>query len=481
MTAPVLPPARPRILLQEDSVANGRKRDPTEKAGQPPSPWGRGSGGGVSGSRSIAGSGTGSSAADPSPSPSPKGRGIRAAPISQIDASSQEAKDGPADLAVYIHWPFCLSKCPYCDFNSHVRETIDIAAWQAAYLNQIGACAARTGPRRVTSLYFGGGTPSLMPAQTAGAIIDETARAWTLEPDAEITLEANPAAVDRARFAGFAAAGVNRVSIGVQSFDDRDLQFLGRNHSAADARHALRLARRSFGRFSFDLIYALPGQTAADWRMRLRGALAEAGDHLSLYQLTIEPGTAFHAQWQRGDLATPDDDTAGALYETTQEAMEAAGLPAYEISNHARPGAESRHNLAYWRYGDYAGIGPGAHGRLTLGGARHATRQHRAPEVWLERASRADDPQAADQGSTIVSGAEAVVEAVMMGLRTAKGVPLARLADLGDALEDIWTALDRDAVARLAEAGLLADDPDRLRATAAGRQRLNAVLAAILR
>ena len=392
-----------------------------------------------------------------------------------------EKEREPADLAVYIHWPFCLSKCPYCDFNSHVRERIDIAAWQAAYLNRIRACAARTGPRRVTSLYFGGGTPSLMPPETAGAVIDAVAAAWALAPDAEITLEANPAAVDRDRFAGFAAAGVNRVSIGVQSFDDRELQFLGRNHTAADARQALRLARRYFGRYSFDLIYALPEQTAAHWRRQLRGALAEAGDHVSLYQLTIEPGTAFHAQWARGDLATPDDDAAGGLYETTQEAMDAAGLPAYEISNHARPGAESRHNLTYWRYGDYAGIGPGAHGRLTIGGRRHATRQHRAPEVWLERASRAGDPLAAERGSTVVSGAEAVVEAVMMGLRTAEGVPLARLAALGETPADVGAALDRSAIARLAEAGLLADDPDRLRATAAGRQRLNAVLAAILR
>ena len=391
----------------------------------------------------------------------------------------------PDDLAVYIHWPFCLLKCPYCDFNSHVRERIDIAAWQAAYLRQIRACAARTGPRRVTSLYFGGGTPSLMPPETAGAIIEAVAEAWTLERAAEITLEANPAAVDRERFSGFAAAGVNRVSIGVQSFDDRELQFLGRNHSAGDARQALRLARRYFGRFSFDLIYALAGQTAADWRRQLRGALAEAGDHLSLYQLTVEPGTAFHAQWARGELATPDDDTAGGLYETAQEVTEAAGLPAYEISNHARPGAESRHNLTYWRYGDYAGIGPAAHGRLTLAGARHATRHHRAPEVWLERALRTDDPLAAERGSTVVSGAEAVVEAVMMGLRTAEGVPLARLAALSDDPEgvpdDVWAALDRDAVARLAEAGLLEDEPDRLRATPAGRQRLNAVLAAILR
>ena len=384
--------------------------------------------------------------------------------------------NGAADLAVYIHWPFCLSKCPYCDFNSHVRESIDPAAWQAAYLRQIEAYAERIGARRIASIFFGGGTPSLMPAETVSAIVDAVATAWSLDGDAEITLEANPAAVDRERFAGFAAAGVNRVSIGVQSFDDRALRFLGRGHSAGDARTAIRLAGRYFDRFSFDLIYALPEQTDRDWRGQLRDALAEAGGHLSLYQLTIEPGTAFHAQWARGDLVTPDEDAAGNLYETTQDVLEAAGLPAYEISNHARPGAESRHNLTYWRYGDYAGIGPGAHGRIAVGGVRHATRHHRAPEVWLERASRAADPFAAEQGSTTVSDAEAVVEAAMMGLRTAEGVPLARLAALGDA----EAAIDRDAVARLADAGLLEDDPDRLRATAAGRQRLNAVLAAIL-
>ena len=392
-----------------------------------------------------------------------------------------ERERRPASLAVYIHWPFCLSKCPYCDFNSHVRERVDTATWQAAYLNQIRSVAARTGPRRVTSLYFGGGTPSLMPPATAGAVVDAVAAAWTLERDAEITLEANPAAVDRDRFSGFAAAGVNRVSIGVQSFDDRDLQFLGRNHSPGDARLALRLARRYFDRFSFDLIYALPGQTAPGWRTQLAEALSEAGDHLSLYQLTIEPGTAFHVQWERGELATPDDDTGGGLYEITRETMDAAGLPAYEISNHARPGAESRHNLTYWRYGDYAGIGPGAHGRLTVAGVRHATRHHRAPEVWLERASRTDDPCAAERGSAAVSGAEAIIEAVMMGLRTAEGVPFARLSALGEVPEDIGDALNRDAMARLAEAGLLTDEPDRLRATAAGLQRLDAVLAAILR
>ena len=385
--------------------------------------------------------------------------------------------NGAADLAVYIHWPFCLSKCPYCDFNSHVRERIDPAAWQAAYLRQIEAYAKRIGARRIASIFFGGGTPSLMPPETVSAIVDAVAAAWSLDGDAEITLEANPAAVDRNRFAGFAAAGVNRVSIGVQSFDDRALRFLDRGHSADDARTAIRLAGRYFDRFSFDLIYALPEQTDRDWRAQLRDALAEAGGHLSLYQLTIEPGTAFHAQWARGDLVTPDEDAAGNLYETTQDVLEAAGLPAYEISNHARPGDEARHNLTYWRYGDYAGIGPGAHGRIAVGGVRHATRHHRAPEVWLERASRAGDPFAAEQGSTIVSDAEAIAEAAMMGLRTTEGVPLARLGALGD----VGATLDRDAMARLAEAGLLEDDPDRLRATAAGRQRLNAVLGAILR
>ncbi len=383
---------------------------------------------------------------------------------------------GPA-LAVYIHWPFCLSKCPYCDFNSHVRDRIDPAAWQAAYLRQIGAYADRIGRRRVTSLFFGGGTPSLMPPETAGAIIDRTAAVWQLDEAAEITLEANPAAVDRSRFAGFAAAGVNRVSIGVQSFDDRALRFLGRTHSAADARNALRLARRHFSRTSFDLIYALPGQSAGDWRRQLRGALAEAGGHLSAYQLTIEPGTAFHAQWARGELATPDEDAAGGLYETTQAVLEAAGLPAYEISSHARPGEESRHNLTGWRYGDTVGIGPGAHGRIVIGGTRHATRHHRAPEIWLARAGSAADPMAAESGSTVIGESDAIVEAVMMGLRTAEGVPHARLAGLGDAA----AVLDGGAIAGLVRAGLLHDDPDRLRATAAGRQRLNAVLTAILR
>ena len=385
-------------------------------------------------------------------------------------------------LAVYIHWPFCLSKCPYCDFNSHVRDSIDAAAWQAAYVAQIRAGAERTGPRRITSIFFGGGTPSLMPPGVAGAVIDAIAgtgagaAGWTLDADAEITLEANPAAVDRHGFEGFAAAGVNRVSIGVQSFDDTALRFLGRAHDSGDARRAIAAARACFQRFSFDLIYALPGQSVAEWRTALGDALSEAGDHLSLYQLTIEPGTAFHTLWARGDLAVPAADDAGGLYEATQEILEDAGLPAYEISNHARPGQESRHNLTYWRYGDYAGIGPGAHGRITLGGVRHATRQHRAPEIWLERALDTANPLAPEQGSTTVSGPEAALEAVMMGLRTAEGVPLARLRPLADP-EDV---LDAGRIAHLIDGGLLADEPGWLRATPAGRQRLDAVLAAIL-
>ena len=359
---------------------------------------------------------------------------------------------GPADLAVYIHWPFCLSKCPYCDFNSHVRESIDPAVWQAAYLRQIEAYAKRIGERRIASIFFGGGTPSLMPPETVSAIVDAVAAAWSLDGDAEITLEANPVAVDRNRFAGFAAAGVNRASIGVQSFDDRALRFLGRGHSAGDARTAIRLAGRYFDRFSFDLIYALPEQTDRDWRGQLRDALAEAGGHLSLYQLTIEPGTAFHAQWARGDLVKrPTRTQPAACTRPRKTCWRPPACRPTRFPTMPGPATESRHNLTYWRYGDYAGIGPGAHGRIAIGGVRHATRHHRAPEVWLERASRAADPFAAEQGSTTVSDAEAVAEAAMMGLRTAEGVPLARLAALGDA----EAALDRDAMARLADAGLL--------------------------
>ncbi|MCY4309757.1 MAG: radical SAM family heme chaperone HemW [Rhodospirillaceae bacterium] len=383
----------------------------------------------------------------------------------------------PCTLAVYIHWPFCLSKCPYCDFNSHVREEVDIAAWKNAYARQLSAYAERTGPRRVTSVFFGGGTPSLMPPVLVEAIIETVIACWDIDAGVEITLGATPAVVDRQRFEGFAAAGVNRVSIGVQSFDNAALAFLERGHSGEDARRAVELASRLFGRFSFDLIYALPEQTVATWRHQMDNALVLADGHLSLYQLTIEPGTAFHSAWRRGKLMVPDEDAAGALFETTQEVMEAGGLPAYEISNHARPGDESRHNLTYWRYGDYIGIGPGAHGRFQINEIRHGTRHHHMPEVWLDQALNGVSPMAPEQGSSIIGDAEARLEAVMMGLRTVEGVSLAMTGVPGEP----ESPMDAEVVMDLTGKGLLTCDSERLRATATGRQRLNAILAAILR
>ncbi|MCB9958856.1 MAG: coproporphyrinogen III oxidase [Rhodospirillaceae bacterium] len=423
-----------------------------------------------------------------------------------------DAAPAADDLALYVHWPFCKAKCPYCDFNSHVREAIDQARWRAALVAELDHVAQMVGRRRVTSIFFGGGTPSLMAPQTAAAVIARAADAFDLAPECEITLEANPTSVEAAAFQGFRAAGVNRVSLGVQALNDADLGALGRQHSAAEARAAVALAARLFGRFSFDLIYARPGQTEARWRAELAEALTMAGDHLSVYQLTIEPGTAFEGRARRGELDLPDEDTQAGLYEATQEVLEAAGLAAYEISNHARPGAECRHNLAYWGYRDYAGIGPGAHGRLTLSrcapglrrpasppghpiqdtvvgdrvgeqaeteGARDfgrvATRTHRAPEVWLERVERSGHGEHPRQP---IDAATAIEEALMMGLRLSRGVDLADLA--GRLGSDPARRLDTRAVDRLVDAGLLARSGTCLRATPAGLQRLNAVLAAIL-
>ena len=372
-----------------------------------------------------------------------------------------------AGLGIYVHWPFCRSKCPYCDFNSHVREAVDEARWRAALVRELEHFARESGGRTIASIFFGGGTPSLMPPATTAALIDRAAALWRLADDVEITLEANPTSVEAARFAAFRAAGVNRVSLGVQAFDDAALAFLGRGHDAAQARAALGLAARHFPRFSFDLIYARPDQTAAAWQAELNEALACAGDHLSVYQLTIEPGTAFHTRRARGELAMPDEATQAALYETTQDALEAAGLPAYEVSNHARPGAEGRHNLIYWRGGDYLGIGPGAHGRLTLADGRCGTRTHRAPEAWLERVERRGH---GEQPREAIDARTAAVEALLMGLRLAEGVQRPRVA----------AVLDHHAERRLMAAGLLAHTSGRLRATPAGRQRLDAVLAALL-
>ena len=378
-------------------------------------------------------------------------------------------------LALYIHWPFCKSKCPYCDFNSHVRDAVDQRRWRDALLAELDQAAAETEGRRIGSIFFGGGTPSLMDPATVAALIARAQARWGLAADAEITLEANPTSVEAARFAALAEAGVNRLSLGVQALDDRALRFLGRGHDAAEARAAIELARRHFARYSFDLIYARPGQTEAGWLAELDRALALAGDHLSLYQLTIESGTAFATAYARGDFALPDEELAGALFEATQERLATAGLPAYEVSNHARPGGESRHNLAYWRGQDYAGIGPGAHGRLTLGATRFAIRRHRAPETWLAAVERTGEGSAE---RVALTPAERSRELLMMGLRLAEGVDRTRFR--AAASGEIEASLDRARLEDLVAGGFVTLDAQGLRATAAGRQRLNAVLGALL-
>lgn len=383
---------------------------------------------------------------------------------------------GNEGFGLYIHWPFCLSKCPYCDFNSHAAKVIDQDQWHRSLLAELDHWAALAGTdgRRLTSIFFGGGTPSLMDPATTAALIDRATGLFACADNLEITLEANPGTVDQARFEGFRTAGVNRVSLGVQALDDQALRFLERRHDAADALTAVATAQRLFPRFSFDLIYARPGQTADDWRHELRQALTFAGDHLSLYQLTIEQGTRFFGDHARGDFALPDEDTAVALWDITQEETQAAGLPAYEVSNHARPGQESRHNLIYWRGGDYLGIGPGAHGRLTLDGIPHATRQHRAPEKWLEmvaadgHATRALTPLDADDRAE---------ELILMGLRLSEGIDADRFARLtGRPLSSIINA---DALTHLRSEGLIEPEAP-LRTTAAGRLTLNAVIAALV-
>ena len=384
---------------------------------------------------------------------------------------------GPTDagFGIYMHWPFCRSLCPYCDFNSHVADWIDQGRWQRALVGELDHFAADTSGRRVTSAFFGGGTPSLMAPETVAECLAAIRRHWRVAPELEVTLEANPTSVEAGRLAAFAEAGVNRISLGVQALDDDALSQLGRTHSRAEAVAAVELAARLFERYSFDLIYARPGQTLAAWRRELADALSLAGDHLSLYQLTIEPGTPFHAAQARGDLTLPGEDTAAALYEATQRVLEDAGLPAYEISNHARPGAACRHNLTYWRYGDYIGVGPGAHGRLTLDGRVTATRQHRAPAAWLRRVEA--DGHATRLRETL-TGPVVREEMLLMGLRTADGIDRAGFAArTGLALEQALGVERRQA---LIDGGFLVLDADGLRATAAGRQRLNAVLATLL-
>nr|MCU0955264.1 radical SAM family heme chaperone HemW [Hyphomicrobium sp.] len=326
-------------------------------------------------------------------------------------------------FGVYVHWPFCAQKCPYCDFNSHVRFSgWDEPRFLAAYLRELSEVKDRVGPQPVQSIFFGGGTPSLMQPSTVAAILDQIAGLWTIVPGAEITLEANPNSVEASRFAGYRAAGVNRVSIGVQSLRDTELKRLGRLHSVSEAKAAIEIAQRTFDRFSFDLIYARPGQTLREWREELSEALVMAAGHLSLYQLTIEPDTPFAELHARGKLVVPDPDAALDLYALTQEMTAAKGLHAYEISNHAVPGEESRHNLLYWRYGVYAGVGPGAHGRLVLSdGTRLATATERNPERWVERVQTAGHGFVEEQ---VLSLEEQADEMLLMGLRLAEGVDL---------------------------------------------------------
>jgi oxygen-independent coproporphyrinogen-3 oxidase len=370
-------------------------------------------------------------------------------------------------LALYVHWPFCVSKCPYCDFNSHVRAQIDQDAWRDALLADLAHEAKLLPGRTLTSIFFGGGTPSLMEASTVAAIIEAARARWKAAGDIEITLEANPNSVEAARFADLAAAGVNRLSLGVQSFDDESLRFLGRAHSAAEGLAALDVAQKQFPRVSFDLIYALPGDIEEGWSRTLQRALSLGTTHLSLYQLTIEPGTRFASKVARHDFEPLDSDRAASLYELTDEMTSAAGLPAYEISNHAAPGAESRHNLTYWRYRDYSGIGPGAHGRRT--GMR--TVRHRKPENFLSALLRNGNGLAEEEALTVQEAAD---EALVMGLRLREGID-------ADALKKRFgkAIVDRTRVERLVESGHLEKDGARIALTASGRLVLDRVLAEI--
>jgi putative oxygen-independent coproporphyrinogen III oxidase len=367
-------------------------------------------------------------------------------------------------FGVYVHWPFCRAKCPYCDFNSHVRHNgIDEARFLSAYLRELGYFASRAPGRSVGSIFFGGGTPSLMQPGTVAAILDAIAGHWPIEDGVEITLEANPTSVEAENFAGYRSAGVNRLSLGVQALDDASLKALGRQHTAQEALDALALAKRHFGRVSFDLIYARESQTAQNWEQELKQAIDHAAEHLSLYQLTIEDGTPFAARHKAGTLRVPDGAKARALYLLTQELTETAGLPAYEISNHARPGSESRHNLLYWRGHDYAGIGPGAHSRVTRDGAKRALSTIKSPEAWMAKVEARGHGLASDEP---LSAAESAEEYLLMGLRLAEGIDLKRLAH----------RIDEKRIGVLESEGLLARNGDRLTATPSGRLVLDRLI-----
>lgn len=383
--------------------------------------------------------------------------------------------EGTPDIGfgVYVHWPFCKAKCPYCDFNSHVRHGgVDQDRFAQALVRELETMAARLPGRTVTSVFFGGGTPSLMTARTTETVLSAISALWQVDPAAEITLEANPTSVEASRFGDYRAAGVNRVSIGVQSLDDRALKFLGRQHTSHEALEAVALARHGFERVSFDLIYGRPGQTEAAWRDELGAALDLEPDHLSLYQLTIEPGTAFAALHDAGSLAMPDDDHLAALYRSTGEFCAERGLAAYEVSNYALPGAESRHNLIYWRYGEYAGVGPGAHSRLVEPHGRVSIETIEHPETWLEAVRERGTGHAAERP---LSQGECADEMLLMGLRLSEGVSLERYAAMGG------TPIDPRKLDELVGLGLIATGPGdgHIRATPDGRLVLNAVIAAL--
>ncbi|MFZ5963612.1 radical SAM family heme chaperone HemW [Thalassococcus sp. BH17M4-6] len=374
-------------------------------------------------------------------------------------------------FGLYVHWPFCEAKCPYCDFNSHVTAFVDQGRWARAFASEVARVARQTPGRVLNSVFFGGGTPSLMAPQTVATILDAVRDHWILANDVEITLEANPRSVEAGRFRGFADAGVNRVSLGIQSLRETDLKRLGRLHDVGEARAAFETARAVFDRVSFDLIYARQGQSLQDWREELTEALAMSGDHMSLYQLTIEPGTAFWDRARAGGLrGLPDGDLGADMYELTQDLCDAAGLPAYEVSNHARPGSESRHNLIYWRYGDYAGIGPGAHGRLTVDGQKVATVGWAAPGAWITAAEAGDGTQT----SEMIHPQDQVGEYLMMGMRVLEGVDMGRLRAL-------WPgSVSEERVSQLQELGLVWADERRLGVTAKGRLLLNSVVAELM-
>jgi oxygen-independent coproporphyrinogen-3 oxidase len=379
------------------------------------------------------------------------------------------------NLAIYVHWPFCVSKCPYCDFNSHVGDTHAQEKWRQAYRRELEYYAALLPSRTITSIFFGGGTPSLMEARTVESILQNIARLWRIDTNAEITLEANPSSTEAAKFADFRKAGVNRLSLGVQSLNEDALKFLGRAHDAAEAKNAITLVAKHFQRFSFDLIYARQTQTPDAWRAELNEALALAADHLSLYQLTIEPHTQFHTRTRRGETLTAPDDHAVAMYEMTQDIMSGAGLPAYEISNHARAGQQSRHNLTYWHYEDYIGIGPGAHGRVEYAGSRHATEAHRAPDIWLTETAANGHGIKTD---ALIDTSTAMDEALMMGLRLTGGIDTQKWQK--KFLTSLYAFLPADRLSRLISVGYIAQNETTLRATRTGLQRLNGVLSYLI-